>query len=1140
MKTTKVWIKAIVLLLLIFTSCREESFVTNESPLDAHPVNIFGEIRQTPVTRVSDNGFADKDAIGIYVVNYNNETPGTLLLTGNQADNVKYVYDAATSKWVPNVDVYYKDKHTKADIIGYYPYTTPTSVDAFPFELAKDQSTSAANGVLGGYEASDFLWGKAAGIQPTAERVPITFAHKMAGVQVELTEGTGFNTGEWVNLNKEVLVLGVTRKTIINLATGTVTPQGAVETTGTIPYKSGAEFRAVVAPQTVQANISLFSITVDGTPYTFSKPDAFVYSSGKLHKFTINVSKKTGSGLQFTVTSESITAWENDKISHNAAAKEYVVVHCAEEGKLKEAVIASGKDYVKIKNLKVTGIINAADYEFMRDDMALLQAINLKDVESCKTILPDGRIHYSIPLAAFFAKSTLIHFVFPDKLTEIGSSSFSGTNLTGSLIIPEGVEIIRNNAFGHCSSLSGTLTLPSTLKSIEVAAFSGCSSIIGTLNIPESVEKIEGDAFSSCKGLTGSLILPEKLMYIGYRAFSGCSGLSGSLTIPLGIKELDIYTFSNCGFNGQLYLHKDITLIGEGAFKYCNFRGELVLPENLTVIGSGAFHNNQFSGNLVIPSSVAAIGGYAFAYNWRLSGVVEIPDGIVSIAEGLFRECSQIEGIVLPKSIETIGSNAFENCFQLNNIVSNAIYPPAVNAGAFDGVAKDNFTLEVPDAAVASYQTATGWKEFRRIAAYRNFSVSRNLFRTLNPSESKKVVIRALTGANWKMESKPDWVTVSPSSGTGKVEVTITTTQLPKGSATRSGEVVFKLDGEEYRTSTIVEQYNYEYADGSVLTLQKSTRGQGVNLVFMGDCFDAKDISEGKYLNGINEAMGYFFDVEPYKTYKDYFNVYAVFGQSADSGVGSVNTIREAKFGTSYFIDGLISSEETSFAYARKAPINNNVSNTLIVMVVNTEEYAGVTYMWGDGSAIALCPMSRDPYPYDFRGIVQHEAGGHGFGKLGDEYILVNAFIQTCPISGHHHIKEFEEAKSFGWHKNLSLSGNMYEVPWSHLIFHPTYSDKVDVYEGAYYHTRGVFRSEANSCMNNNIPYFNAISRQAIVEYIKKHAGETFTLADFYAKDVLDASSVTRSLTTIPSLRTRGDQHPPKYMGDKPNFKLSN
>lgn len=1136
MKQIYFWISGIVLILTSIISCQEQIPVDQFESTERLPVKLFGEIRQTPATRVSDTGFANGDAIGIYVVNYNNETPGQLVTSGNQADNVKYVYNASEGRWISSLDAYYKDKNTNVDIYGYYPYANPSPVEAYPFEIAKDQSKPAANGIMGGYEASDFLWGKATQITPTAERIPIKFSHIMAGIQVDLAEGTGFSEGEWVNLNKAVLITGTTRKSTINLSTGTVTPQGVAETTGTIPYSDGTSFRAVVVPQNIQSNISLFSITVDGIPYTFSKPELFTYVSGKLHKFTITVNKKTDSGLEFKLTSESITAWENDKVSHDATAKEYVVVHCATPGQLKQAVIASGKDFTKIKNLKVTGAINSVeDYYFMNHEMTALQAINLKEVESCKTVHEDGRVTYSCP--GFQGKSSLIHFVFPDKLTEIGSNAFWGTNLSGSLIIPEGVEVIGGSAFDGCSGLSGTLTLPSTLKVIDYHAFSCCTGLIGELKIPQSVTEIGSYAFQYCSGFSGNLILSENLKSLGSGAFSGCRGLSGSLTIPTSIKEIGYSVFNGCsGLNGQLHLHKDIISIGSNAFYNCSFRGELVLPENLTIIGEFAFTGNQFSGTLKLPVSLSVIKSGAFSYNVRLSGVLEIPEGVSLIADNAFAYCTQLEGVILPKSVEAINAGAFENCYQLNRIVSMAATPPFAHSTAFNGVPKDNFTVEVPDASVASYQTAPVWNEFKRIAAYRDFSISRNNFRSLNAPTSKVLVLRALSSAGWSVESKPDWVTVSPSSGTGKTEVTLTVAEQPHGSGDRVGEVVFKLNNEEYRTITTVEQYDYSYGDGDVMTLQKSTKGSGVNLVFMGDCFDALDIKNGKYLNGINEAVGYFFGVEPYKSYKDYFNVYAVFGVSDDSGVGTVNTIRDAKFGTSYFEEGLTPNTATTFSYACKAPINNNVSNSLVVMVVNTEEYAGMTYMWGDGSAIALCPMSRDYYPYDFRGIVQHEAGGHGFGKLGDEYIYSNAFIQSC-ICPHKHVDEFEMGKSFGWYKNLSLSGNMYDVPWSHMILHPTYSDKVDIYEGGFYHTRGVFRSEPNSCMNNNIPYYNAISRQAIVEYIKKHSGEPFRLEDFYANDVLDASLLTRSLTTIPSI-ARGDQRPPKYMGEKPQFQI--
>ena len=503
-----------------------------------------------------------------------------------------------------------------------------------------------------------------------------------------------------------------------------------------------------------------------------------------------------------------------------------------------------------------------------------------------------------------------------------------------------------------------------------------------------------------------------------------------------------------------------------------------------------------------------------------------------------------MQGVVIPKNVEAIREGAFENCFQLNSITCKAQNPPQLSATAFAGVAKDNFTVEVPEEAVASYSTAPEWKEFRRFAAHRDFSISRNLFRALNASHSKTLVMRAPSGEAWSVESKPDWVTVEPMNGVGKVEVTVTVAEQPKGAGNRTGEVVFLLDGKDYRSRTTIEQYDYQYGDGDVLTAQRATKGAGVDLVFMGDCFDAKDIAEGKYLDAMNEAIGYFFAVEPYKTYRDYFNVYTIFGLSPDSGVGDVNTIREAKFGSAYALGGITPDESVCFEYACKAPTvtQDKIGRTLVTLIENTEDYGGITYMWGDGSAIACCPMSRDVYPYDFRGLVQHEAGGHGFGKLGDEYIYHNAFIQTCPCLCCPHVKEFNDNKSRGWFENLSLTGNMYDVPWSHFIFDPQYSNLVDIYEGGYMHMRGVFRSEPNSCMNNNVPYFSAISREAIVKRMKEYAGESYSFEEFKAHDVLDASTAgaeTRSMSSALEFAASNKQQNPVYMGDKPKFNKS-
>ena len=1155
-------------LALTFASCTQDLDepmfnVPTPAPEGTIAINIDGNINQV-ATRADASGFCNGDAVGIYAVNYDGETPGTMVAEGNQADNVRFIFNFDEYRWVPDYDIYYKDDHTAVDLIGYYPYNpTIENVSAYPFEVAQKQNTDATSGQIGGYEASDFLWGKAENVAPTSSRIKLQFYHRMAGVQVSLVEGSNWGEGEWAQVEKAVLVANTKRKATIDLATGVITATGDVQDTDIIPYAENGEWRAVVVPQTIASGTPLLSLTVDGVPYLYKYkvdgvPTDFDYASGKLHKFTVKVSKKEQTGVEFEVISVAITAWEADNASHQDDAREYVVVHSPEAGRLEKTMVDRYElDVTAIKNLKLTGEIGAADYTFMREKMTSLMRLNLKEVES----KIDGV--YRIPSGAFTGKTTLIKCVLPDKLERIegdyNSGAFKGTSLTGTLQLPEGLKYVAG--FGYTKITN--VQFPSTLEEIGSSAFSNCKSLMCEISLPHSLKRIGSFAFYS-SAIKGNLVLPEGLEYIGESAFVNWDrdmSLTGSLIIPSGIKTIPYRAFMWCNFTGNLILPMGLTEIGREAFYGAGFKGELNIPSTVTTIEYGAFSDNEFNGTLTLPKELISLGSSAFSGCWRLSGVVEIPENIVAIPSSLFYACNGIEGIVLHKDVEVIESQAFYNCYGINSIVSKAKNAPTIASNSFSGVAKDNFTVEVPEESIKKYQFASGWSEFKRIAAHREFSISRNLLRTLNNQHSKTFVMRAPAGEAWSVESAPEWVTVTPSSGVGKVDVTITVNEMTAGDvgtfqtgtlnssgkvtytthAGRGGEVVFLLNGKDYRTKMTVEQYDYQYGDGDLYTHQTKGVGNGVNIVIMGDCFDAKDISEGKYLQAMKDAYNYFFDIEPYVTYKDYFNVYTVFGMSADSGMGTVNTIREARFGSQYTLNEGVSPDfETVFAGACVAPINDNVSNTLVILVENSNEYSGLCYMWGDGSAVALVPMSTDPAPYDFQGLVHHEAGGHGFGKLADEYIYHNAFIQSCGCICCGHTDAINAMKSYGFYTNISLSGSMQEVPWSHMIYDPQYSNVVDVYEGAYMHTRGVFRSEATSCMNNNIAYYNAISRESMVKRIMKYAGEEYSFEAFKAKDY---ESLPKSTAETRAWEGEGvkassqfDQREPKFMGEKPKF----
>ena len=576
-----------LLAMVVATLCGcSDSIFDDEAQNDGGSIRLAADIEQLAVMRVNDCGFCDGDMMGVYVVDYEGGNPGTLKLKGNRGDNVRYTFDETANKWTGAYELYWKDGHTPVDVYGYYPFAAPESIEDYQFEVQKDQSKASSSDEMGGYEASDFLWGKVDEVAPTSSVIRLPLSHRMSNARVTLLQGSGFTAEEWAATEKIVLVQNVARKASINLANGTVRKAGEVEPTATLPSCVGNEWRAIVVPQTVPQGAALFSITIGGTPFKFTRPNDFEYKAGHMMNFSIRVDKQQESGqYKLTLVSASVSEWESDLVSHNATAKEYVVVN-ATPGKLKEAITALGKDYTTLRNLKITGEINAEDFYFMRDHMPRLTALNLKEVRIKAMCKPgEGEEGYDdqIPGSAFYYQHTnggsqsLTRIILPDRLRAIGGNAFYGcNNLTGSLVIPEGVTEIRRGAFNGCSGLNGTLTLPSTLRKLgnnwnsDTAdegtdyyggVFQNCSNLTGNLVLPNNLELIRGYCFAACSGLYGELRLPEKLKHMGRSAFSFCPGLTGSLTIPQGLSTIPVEAFSDSGFNGTLTLHDGITNI---------------------------------------------------------------------------------------------------------------------------------------------------------------------------------------------------------------------------------------------------------------------------------------------------------------------------------------------------------------------------------------------------------------------------------------------------------------------------------------------------------------------------------------------------------------------------------------------------
>ena len=238
-------------------------------------------------------------------------------------------------------------------------------------------------------------------------------------------------------------------------------------------------------------------------------------------------------------------------------ASGYKTVHVATAGTLNSYISESEKE--SLIRLKITGTLNTSDYDFIRN-MPALESVDIAQITNTTT--------YGI----FFSKSPNIkQVILPMNLKVIHDYTFDQSKIT-SIEIPASVTDIKASAFSSCYELSGNLILPEGLQSIGNSAFSGCFKLSGNLIIPNSVTILGNGAFDTCYGFEGKLTLGTGITTIPNKCFRNCSGFTGNLVIPDQVASIGESAFSGCrGFNGHLIIGSGVQEIGDEAFIFKTF-----------------------------------------------------------------------------------------------------------------------------------------------------------------------------------------------------------------------------------------------------------------------------------------------------------------------------------------------------------------------------------------------------------------------------------------------------------------------------------------------------------------------------------------------------------------------------------------
>ena len=310
-------------------------------------------------------------------------------------------------------------------------------------------------------------------------------------------------------------------------------------------------------------------------------------------------------------------------------------------------------------------------------------------------------------------------------------------------------------------------------------------------------------------------------------------------------------------------------------------------------------------------------------------------------------------------------------------------------------------------------------------------------------------------------------------------------------------DFVANLFGDEKYDPSIDVYTSTDYSrDGEVVTLQTASTGKGINLTFMGEAFVDKDMGDGGlYEQKMQEAMEKFFSIEPYKSMRNRFNVYAVkvISPNAEFSENAEHRINE--------------NNDICFEYAQKIP-NADKNPPMISVVYNTTFTTGRSYtmMFSDGAFVG----------YMMNGITNtliHEAGGHGFANLLDEYVEAGYEKSTLPEEKKSDLDNVWTNYSRG--ANVDWRNDASTVKWSHFLNDSRYANEgLGLYEGAYLYGHGAYRPTENSMMRYNTVPFNAPSREQIYKRIMQLSeGEEwkYDYEEFVKYDEINRNTASRS-----------------------------
>ena len=350
----------------------------------------------------------------------------------------------------------------------------------------------------------------------------------------------------------------------------------------------------------------------------------------------------------------------------------------------------------------------------------------------------------------------------------------------------------------------------------------------------------------------------------------------------------------------------------------------------------------------------------------------------------------------------------------------------------------------------------------------------------------------------------------------------------------------------DFGTIQLGDSWEEDLPEG-VVEYVHQTKGRKKNVIaILADGFTESERNLFETL--AQNAYDYLFNTEPYKSYKEYFTAYYCFVASNESGAGVIDEDDNVITPVDNYFGSRWPQESYSNMTANQSKIQSYLRNHIpeiihgiqtysdvpTALLINDHRYGGICHTYGGGWAYCQIPYQyeggqmRWGFPKyqavnerddsegyrattsaeldemgrnvgDWRNTFLHEFGGHGYGRLTDEYWSTSS-KEPGAIAGHSYAVPYA----------LNITGIYDQYPWqADLLDHldewvarnPDYA-RIGIWHGGQTSIYYRWRSEKTSCMIDNRAYFSTWQRMLIVRRIMTKAGEQFNMDDFIAKDV--------------------------------------